>query len=238
MGVGAWVSPGDPPGSGTVSLPSRQAGGSVTAGLFFCECDHRHGPAPWPGPHRGLGGRVEAPHARGARAGPSAGGYGSASLLSSPRPATHPAGTREANPGEPTFQGPFTGRPGRRWGLSARDDMSRRLRWASPKGAHAGWNLLRRAAGTKVPPDGGAVLAEQAQVACAGYGLGAVGRASLPKTWLTCFLTVSTLMNSSPARAWFGVPAASIASTCSSRPVSGSIRPAPPGQHFAPSPAR
>ena len=116
--------------------------------------------------------------------------------------------------------------------------MSRRLRWASPKGAHAGWNLLRRAAGTKVPPDGGAVLGEQAQVACAGYGLGAVGRASLPKTWLTCFLTVSRLMNSSPARAWFGVPAASIASTCSSRSVSGSIRPAPPGQHFARSPAR
>jgi len=51
-------------------------------------------------------------------------------------------------------------------------------------------------------------------------------------------LTVSRLMNSSPARAWFGVPAASIASTCSSRPVSGSIRPAPPGQHFARSPAR
>src|SRR5215472_13431553 len=83
MGVGAWVSPGDPPGSGTVSLPSRQAGGNVTAGLFFCECDHRHGQAPWPGPPQGLAGRAEAPHARGARAGPSAGGYGSASLLSS-----------------------------------------------------------------------------------------------------------------------------------------------------------
>jgi len=49
--------------------------------------------------------------------------------------------------------------------------MSRRLRWASPKSAHAGWNLLRRAAGTKVPPDGGAVPGEQVQVACAGYGL-------------------------------------------------------------------
>ena len=117
MGVAAWVSPGDPPGSGTVSPPSRQARGNVTAGLFFCECDHRHGQAPWPGPPRGLAGRAEAPHARGARAGPSAGGYGSASLLSSPRLAIHPTGTREANPGEPTFRGPFTGRPGRRWGL-------------------------------------------------------------------------------------------------------------------------
>src|SRR5215467_15133742 len=147
MGVGAWVSPGDPPGSGTVSPPSRQARGNVTAGLFFCECDHRHGQAPWPGPPRGLAGRAEAPHARGARAGPSAGGYGSASLFSSPRPATHFVGTRMASPapGEPALGGLL---PGARWSLRTvlrGDDMSRRLRWASPEGAHAGSNLLRRA---------------------------------------------------------------------------------------------
>jgi len=64
-----------------VSSPSRRAGGNVTAWLFFRWRDHRHGRAPWPGPHRGPAGRAGGPHARGARAGPSAGGYGSAALF-------------------------------------------------------------------------------------------------------------------------------------------------------------
>jgi hypothetical protein len=91
---------------------------NVTAGLFLCQRDHWHGQASWPGPHRGLAGRTEALQARGARAEPSAGGYGSASLFSSPRPATHPVGTRAASPipGEPALRGPFTSGPGRPWG--------------------------------------------------------------------------------------------------------------------------
>ena len=210
MGVRAWFSPGDPPGSGSVSPPSRQAGGNVTVWLFFRRRGHWRGRAPWPGPHRGLAGRAEAPHARDAHAGPWAGGYGSASLPSSPRQPPIPQGRGRPTLGSRPSGGRLRGDPVVGGDCSARDDMSRRLRWASPKGAHSGWNLLRRATGTKVPPDGA----------------------------LTCFLTVSRLMNSSPARAWFGVPAASIASTCSSRSVSGSIRPAPPGQHFARSPAR
>jgi hypothetical protein len=46
--------------------------------------DRRRGRAPWPGRYRDPGGRAEGPHARGARAGPSASGYGFVSL-SSPR---------------------------------------------------------------------------------------------------------------------------------------------------------
>ena len=47
--------------------------------------DGRSGRAPWPGRHRGLAGQAEEPHARGARAEPSASGYGFVSL-SSPWP--------------------------------------------------------------------------------------------------------------------------------------------------------
>jgi len=58
-------SPGDPPGGGTVSTPSRQAGGNVTAWLFFGRRDHQHGQAPRPGPHRGPAGRSEGPSCQG-----------------------------------------------------------------------------------------------------------------------------------------------------------------------------
>jgi hypothetical protein len=44
------------------------------------------GPAPWPGPHRGLSGRPAGPRARGARAGSSACRCGRASLSSPPQP--------------------------------------------------------------------------------------------------------------------------------------------------------
>jgi len=157
VGVRAWFSPGDPPGSGPLSPPSRQAGRNVTAGLFFCQPDHPHGRAPWPGPRRDLAGRAEAPHARGARAGPSAGGYGSASLFSSPRPATHFVGTRMASPapGEPALGGLLRGA---RWSLRTvlrGDDMSRRLRWASPEGACRGGIFCGGPADTKVLPDRG-----------------------------------------------------------------------------------
>ena len=66
---------------GTISTPPRQAG--ECGCLAFCRRDHRHGQAPWPGPHRGPAGRGEGPHARGARVEFSAGGYGSAPLFSS-----------------------------------------------------------------------------------------------------------------------------------------------------------
>jgi hypothetical protein len=49
----------------------------VTAWLLF----RQRGRAPWPGPHRGPGGRAGGPHTRGARAGPADGGYGSAALF-------------------------------------------------------------------------------------------------------------------------------------------------------------
>ena len=52
---------------------------------------------------------------------------------------------------------------------------------------------------------------------------------SLPRMWLTCFLTVSRVTTSSPAMAWFDRPAASIPSTSSSRLVSGSTRPGTAG---------
>lgn len=129
----------------------------------------------------GSRGRAEAPHARGACAGPSACGYGSVPLFSSPRPATHFAGTREANPppGEPALPGAVHGRPGRRWGLFCEDDMSRRLRWSSPEGVHAGWNFCGGPLARRCHRIGArrVVLGQQAQVACAGYGIGAVGRA-------------------------------------------------------------
>ncbi len=73
-----------------VSSPSRRAGGDVSACLFFCGRDHRHGRAPWPGPHLGPVGRAGGPHARGTRARLSAGGYGSAACFSPP-PVSHPS---------------------------------------------------------------------------------------------------------------------------------------------------
>ncbi len=107
-GCGAWpggsaVLPGaGPPGAGGRSLAAGTGAlmwalhlvihgvssaavwagrGEVTAWLLFRRRDHRHGRVPWPGPHRGPADRAGGPHARGARAGPSAGGYGSAALF-------------------------------------------------------------------------------------------------------------------------------------------------------------
>jgi hypothetical protein len=55
--------------------------GKVTGWLYFRRRGHRHVRAPWPGPRPGPAGRAAGPPARGARAGPSAGGYGSAALF-------------------------------------------------------------------------------------------------------------------------------------------------------------
>src|SRR5215831_18906785 len=141
VGVRAWFSPG----SGTVSPPSRQAGGNVTAGLFFCQPDHRHGQAPWPGPRRDLAGRAEAPHARGARAGPSAGGYGSASLFSSPRAATHFVGTRMVSPALGNrASGAFYQEPGGPRGPFYGGRYEPPPAVGVTRRCLPGWNLLRR----------------------------------------------------------------------------------------------
>lgn len=52
----------------------------MAAGAFFRRRDHRRGRAPWPGPHPDPAGRARGLHATGARAGPAAGGNGSAAL--------------------------------------------------------------------------------------------------------------------------------------------------------------
>ena len=99
--IDVGLSTGDP--WGPVSPPSRRAGGKVTAWLFFRRRDVRHGRAPWPGPHRGPAGRAAGRHARGARAGPCAGGYGSVALFLI-SPVSHPF--RVAYGGQPGPVGP------------------------------------------------------------------------------------------------------------------------------------
>src|SRR5260370_13041523 len=75
-----------------VSSPSRRAGGNVTAWLFYRQARSPAQTSALARTTSGPAGRAGAPHARGARAGPSAGGYGSAALFSSPWSATHPVG--------------------------------------------------------------------------------------------------------------------------------------------------
>ena len=87
---------GDP--SGPVSPQSRRAEGKVAAWLLFRRRGHRPGRAPWPGPHRGPAGRAAGPPAKDVRAGPSAGGYGSAALFLISRLATHPGGPMAGSP--------------------------------------------------------------------------------------------------------------------------------------------
>jgi hypothetical protein len=117
--IDVGLSPGD--SWGPVSPPSRRADGSVTAWLFFGRRDYRYGRAPWPGPHRGPAGRAEGPHARGARAGPCAGRYGSAALFLI-SPVGHP------------FRGPMAAaRPC--WPGSLGNGTDSRMGGASPEGA-------------------------------------------------------------------------------------------------------
>jgi hypothetical protein len=110
---------------GSVSPPCRRARRKVTAWLFFRWRGHRYGRAPWPGPHRGPVGRAAGPPARDVRAGPSAGGYGSAALFSSPR---------SRLPGQPPIPG-GQWRAARPWwpGSSGNGTRAGR-RGASPKG--------------------------------------------------------------------------------------------------------
>jgi hypothetical protein len=150
---------------GSVSPPCRRARGKVTAWLYFRRRGHRHGRAPWPGPHRGPVGRAAGPPARDVRAGPSAGGYGSAALFlispfSSPRSATHPGGPMAGSPAlvARLFWERYEGRPPwgvtQRWlpgGMSRCADRSPEGATAACRGRCAGLTCPRRAAAA--PPD-------------------------------------------------------------------------------------
>jgi hypothetical protein len=78
-----------------------------------------------------------------------------------------------------------------------------------------------------VPPGVGCggLLGEQAELAGAGDGLGAVGRAELAQQVADVLLTVSRVTTSSAAMRGFGMPAASSTRISSSRPASSSARP-------------
>jgi hypothetical protein len=119
-----------------VSQPSGRAWGKVTAWVFFRRRDHWHGRAPWPGPHRGPAGRAGGPPASGARAGPSAGGYGTAArcLISS---AGHPILW------EPVADSPALVGPALRGTVRIRVAMARH-----PK-VPAGWNIAARRSVTR-----------------------------------------------------------------------------------------
>ena len=177
-------SPGDP--CSPVSPPPGRARGKVTAWMFFRRRDHRHGRAPWPGPHRGPAGRAAGPRASGARAGPSAGGYGSAALclISS---AGHPI-SREAGGGQPGPGGPA---------------LRETVRIPACAGHHpkvpARWNLPRRALARRCCQVGwGAVPRNQAELPGPRGGLGAVSGAELAQEVGHMLLTVS----SATTRSW------------------------------------
>ena len=103
---------------------------------------------------------------------------------------------------------------------SSREGMSRRRGGASPEGAHAGGIFGGPPGGTTVPPGAtgarrcrgdraaGAGLGDQAELAVAGDGLGAVGRAELAEQVADVLLTVSRLTTSFSAMRGFWVPAA------------------------------
>jgi hypothetical protein len=155
-------SPGDP--WGPVSPPSRRAGGKVTAWRLSGRCDHRLGRAPWPGPRRGPAGRAARPHASGARAGPSAGGYESAALF------------LISLAGHPIPWGPVAGSRARwtgSWGT---------VRIAACVGRHpkvpARWNIaVRRSVTPKVLRADWGVSEDQAQLLGLRGGPGPVGGA-------------------------------------------------------------
>jgi hypothetical protein len=72
------------------------AGGNMTAWLFFCRRDHRHGQAAWPGPHRGPAGRAEGPHTGALAPNPRPADTVPFCRSSSARPASRPVGPMAA----------------------------------------------------------------------------------------------------------------------------------------------
>lgn len=133
----------------------------MTARPSFRRRDHQHGRAPWPGPHLGPAGRAAGSHARGARAGPSAGGYGSAalcliSLVSHPSRADD---GRQPGPGSPALRGTvrIPARVGRHpkvpagWNIAARRTVTRRCYRGSAGRGRGGHRSHR--------PDAGVVVA-------------------------------------------------------------------------------
>ena len=156
-----------------VSPPSRRAWGKVTAWLFFRRRDHRHGRAPWPGPHRGPASR--AAHARGARAGPSAGGYGSAALFLI-SPVGHPS--RGADSGRPGPGGPAAACSSSR----PAHFMARVARWKSSQpGVSPGWRS-RSASGRSDVPGRHRKSSKEIREAVSDRGRGVRSRGERPPT--------------------------------------------------------
>jgi len=171
--IDVGLSPGDP--WDPVSPLSRRAGGNVTAWLFLRRRDLRHGRAPWPGPHRGPAGRAAGRHARGARAGPCAGGYGSAALFLI-SPVSHPS------------RGPMADSPalvarlfGERYGLPRAWGVTRRC---LPGGISRCGDLSPEGA---TGPTGG--RCQGIRPSCRARAAASVRLAapSLPGTWVMCF---------------------------------------------------
>jgi hypothetical protein len=162
------VSPssGDP--SSPVSQPSGRAWEKVTAWVFVRRRDHRHGRAPWPGPHRGPAGRAAGPPASGAHAGPSAGGYGSAALC------------LISSAGRPISWGPVAGSPA----LAARL-FGETVRIPACAGRHpkvpARWNIAARRPVTRrcYQVGWGAVSGDQGELPGPRGGPGPVGGTEL-----------------------------------------------------------
>ena len=89
---------------------------------------------------------MEVPHARGARAEPSAGGYGSAPLSHLLGQPPIPWGQGRATPPLGTdLRGPFTSRPGRPWGLFSEGRYEPPPAWGVTRRCTVRCNLLRRA---------------------------------------------------------------------------------------------
>jgi hypothetical protein len=170
-------SPGDP--WGPVSSPSRRAGGNVTAWLFFRRRDHRHVRLPGPGPHLGPADRGEdlMPGAFAPKPGPVDAGL----LHCSSSPGKPPTcGGRCRSPALVAwlFGERYEFRPP--WGVTRRclpGGMSRRGD-RSPEGATG------QAGGR----------CQGIRPSCRARATASVRLAapSLPRTWVTCFLTVSS----------------------------------------------
>ena len=161
-------------------------GGKVTAWLFFRRRDVRHGRAPWPGPHRGPADLAGGPHATGARAGPCAGGYGSAALFLI-SPVSHPSRwpMAAARPCWPGFSGTIRiaacvrrhPKVSAGWNIAAR-------RSRHPKVLPAGWGRYQgsgRAAGPARRPRCGWRLGQARRRHGACLAAGVHERGSLPR---------------------------------------------------------
>ncbi len=165
----------------------------MTAWLLFRRHDHRHGRAPWPGPHLGPAGRPEGPHATDARAGPSAGGYGSAPLFL-------------ISPGQPPISGSRWRAAGPCWPGSLGNGTNCGRREASPEGACRVEHPGAATCHPKVLPGRLGGRCQGIRPSCRARATASVRLAapSLPRTCVTCSLTVSSATNQVVADALVG----------------------------------